>query len=75
MVSMGEAVKDISPVLLIIAGAGALKEVLTESGTAARADPSDAGLHLLYSGCLDASQHLYVSVWDHRQLPDSPLQV
>ena len=36
MISMGEAVKDISLILLIIAGAGALKQVLTESGTAAQ---------------------------------------
>jgi Gnt-I system high-affinity gluconate transporter len=34
MISMGEAVKDISMILLIIAGAGALKQVLTDSGTA-----------------------------------------
>ncbi len=46
MVSMGEAVKDISPVLLIIAGAGALKEVLTESGTAAQLTHLMQGLHL-----------------------------
>jgi len=46
MISMGEAVKDISPILLIIAGAGALKQVLTESGTAAQLTHLMRGLHL-----------------------------
>jgi Gnt-I system high-affinity gluconate transporter len=46
MISMGEAVKDISPILLIIAGAGALKEVLTESGTATQLTQLMRGLHL-----------------------------
>ena len=46
MISMGEAVKDISPILLIIAGAGALKEVLTESGTATQLTQLMQGLHL-----------------------------
>ncbi|HEV3221950.1 MAG TPA: gluconate:H+ symporter [Puia sp.] len=46
MISMGEAVKEISPVLLIIAGAGALKQVLTESGTAAQLTHVMQGLHL-----------------------------
>ncbi len=46
MISMGEAVKDISPILLIIAGAGALKQVLTESGTAAQLTQLMQGLHL-----------------------------
>jgi Gnt-I system high-affinity gluconate transporter len=46
MISMGEAVKDISLILLIIAGAGALKEVLTESGTAAKLAQLMQGLHL-----------------------------
>jgi len=53
MVSMGEAVKDISPVLLIIAGAGALKEVLTESGTAAQLTHLMQGMHL----------HLLLAAW------------
>jgi H+/gluconate symporter-like permease len=34
MISMTEAVKDISLILLIIGGAGALKQVLIDSGTA-----------------------------------------
>jgi Gnt-I system high-affinity gluconate transporter len=46
MISMGEAVKDISPILLIIAGAGALKQVLTESGTAAQLTQLMRGLNL-----------------------------
>jgi Gnt-I system high-affinity gluconate transporter len=46
MISMGEAVKDISPILLIIAGAGALKQVLTESGTAAQLTHLMRGLNL-----------------------------
>jgi Gnt-I system high-affinity gluconate transporter len=46
MISISEAVKDISPILLIIAGAGALKEVLTESGTAAQLTQLMRGLHL-----------------------------
>jgi Gnt-I system high-affinity gluconate transporter len=46
MIAMGEAVKDISPILLIIAGAGALKQVLTESGTAAQLTELMRGLHL-----------------------------
>jgi Gnt-I system high-affinity gluconate transporter len=46
MISIGEAVKDISPILLIIAGAGALKQVLTESGTAAQLTQLMRGLHL-----------------------------
>ncbi len=46
MISMGEAVKDISLILLIIAGAGALKQVLTESGTAAQLTHVMQGLHL-----------------------------
>jgi Gnt-I system high-affinity gluconate transporter len=33
MISLGEAVKDIAMILLIIAGAGALKQILTDSGT------------------------------------------
>lgn len=32
MTPMGDAVKDISPILLIIAGAGALKQILMDSG-------------------------------------------
>ncbi len=43
MISMTEAVKDISLILLIIAGAGALKQVLTDSGTADQLTLSDAG--------------------------------
>jgi Gnt-I system high-affinity gluconate transporter len=46
MNSMGEAAKDISLILLIIAGAGALKQVLTESGTAAQLTQLMQGLHL-----------------------------
>src|SRR5450755_1215448 len=46
MVSMGEAVKDISMILLIIAGAGALKQVLTDSGTALQLTQLMKGLHL-----------------------------
>jgi Gnt-I system high-affinity gluconate transporter len=46
MISMGEAVKDISPILLIIAGAGALKQILTESGTAAHLTQLMRGLNL-----------------------------
>jgi Gnt-I system high-affinity gluconate transporter len=46
MISMGEGVKDISMILLIIAGAGALKQVLTDSGTAARLTQLMQGMHL-----------------------------
>jgi Gnt-I system high-affinity gluconate transporter len=46
MISMGEAVKDISLILLIIAGAGALKQVLTESGTAVQLTHFMQGMHL-----------------------------
>jgi Gnt-I system high-affinity gluconate transporter len=46
MISMGQAVKDISLILLIIAGAGALKEVLTESGTATQLTHLMQGMHL-----------------------------
>jgi Gnt-I system high-affinity gluconate transporter len=46
MISIGEAAKDISLILLIIAGAGALKQVLTESGTAAQLTQLMKGLHL-----------------------------
>jgi len=46
MVSMGEAVKDISMILLIIAGAGALKQVLTDSGTALQLTLLMRGLHM-----------------------------
>ena len=46
MNSMGEAAKDISLILLIIAGAGALKQVLTESGTAAHLTQVMRGLNL-----------------------------
>ena len=46
MISMGEAIKDISLILLIIAGAGALKQVLTESGTAAQLTQLMRGMHL-----------------------------
>jgi Gnt-I system high-affinity gluconate transporter len=46
MISMGEAVKDISLILLIIAGAGALKQVLTDSGTAAQLTQLMRGMHL-----------------------------
>src|SRR5450432_1000367 len=46
IVSMGEAVKDISMILLIIAGAGALKQVLTDSGTALQLTLLMRGLHM-----------------------------
>ncbi|HSZ34604.1 MAG TPA: gluconate:H+ symporter [Puia sp.] len=46
MIAMGEAVKDISLILLIIAGAGALKQVLTESGTAVQLTHFMQGMHL-----------------------------
>ena len=46
MNSMTDAAKDISLILLIIAGAGALKQVLTESGTAAQLTQLMKGLHL-----------------------------
>ena len=46
MISMADAVKDISLILLIIAGAGALKQVLTESGTAAQLTNVMQGQHL-----------------------------
>ncbi len=46
MITMGEAIKDISLILLIIAGAGALKQVLTESGTAAQLTTLMRGMHL-----------------------------
>jgi Gnt-I system high-affinity gluconate transporter len=46
MISMGNAVKDISMILLIIAGAGALKQVLTDSGTASQLTQLMKGLHL-----------------------------
>jgi Gnt-I system high-affinity gluconate transporter len=46
MIAMGEAVKDISLILLIIAGAGALKEILTESGTADQLTALMRGLHM-----------------------------
>ncbi|HEY2650192.1 MAG TPA: gluconate:H+ symporter [Puia sp.] len=46
MISMGEAAKDISLILLIIAGAGALKQVLTDSGTAAQLTQVMKGLNL-----------------------------
>ncbi|WP_126246744.1 gluconate:H+ symporter [Chitinophaga rhizosphaerae] len=36
MRTCGEAVKDIAPVLLVIAGSGALKQVLTETGVSER---------------------------------------
>ena len=46
MISMGNAVKDISMILLIIAGAGALKQVLTDSGTASQLTQLMKGLNL-----------------------------
>jgi Gnt-I system high-affinity gluconate transporter len=46
MLAMAEAAKDISLILLIIAGAGALKQVLTESGTAGQLTQLMKGLHL-----------------------------
>lgn len=46
MIAMAEAVKDISLILLIIAGAGALKQVLTESGTAVQLTHFMQGMHL-----------------------------
>ena len=46
MISIGEAAKDISLILLIIAGAGALKQVLIESGTATQLSQLMHGLHM-----------------------------
>lgn len=46
MISMGNAVKDISMILLIIAGAGALKQVLIDSGTASQLTQLMKGLNL-----------------------------
>ena len=46
MLSIGEAAKDISLILLIIAGAGALKQVLIESGTATQLSQLMRGLHM-----------------------------
>lgn len=46
MATMAEAIKDISLILLIIAGAGALKQVLTESGTATQLTQLMRGMHL-----------------------------
>ncbi len=46
MISMADAVKDISLILLIIAGAGALKQVLTDSGTAGQLTHWMQGLNL-----------------------------
>ena len=46
MVSMADAVKDISLILLIIAGAGALKQVLTDSGTAGQLTQWMQGMNL-----------------------------
>ena len=46
MISMTEAVKDISLILLIIGGAGALKQVLTDSGTADQLTLLMRGMHL-----------------------------
>jgi len=46
MITMTEAVKDISMILLIIAGAGALKQVLTDSGTADQLTLLMRGMHL-----------------------------
>ena len=57
MISMGEAAKDISLILLIIAGAGALKQVLIESGTALQLTQLMLGLHmnLLFSAWIIAA--------------------
>jgi len=46
MAAMGDAAKDISLILLIIAGAGALKQVLTDSGTAGQLTHLMQGMHL-----------------------------
>ncbi|HVY75220.1 MAG TPA: gluconate:H+ symporter [Puia sp.] len=45
MVSLGEAAKDISVILLIIAGAGALNQVLTDSGTGRQIAAAAQGFH------------------------------
>jgi Gnt-I system high-affinity gluconate transporter len=46
MITMTEAVKDISLILLIIGGAGALKQVLIDSGTADQLTLLMRGMHL-----------------------------
>jgi Gnt-I system high-affinity gluconate transporter len=46
MNTLSEAVKDISMILFIIAGAGALKQILTESGVSQYIGSSLEGLHM-----------------------------
>ena len=46
MACMADAARDVSPILLVIAGSGALKEILTESGTAAAVAGEIRSLHL-----------------------------
>jgi Gnt-I system high-affinity gluconate transporter len=46
MDTLAEAVKDISMILFIIAGAGALKQILTESGVSQYLGASLQGLHM-----------------------------
>jgi len=46
MDTLSEAVKDISMILFIIAGAGALKQILTESGVSQYIGSSLEGLHM-----------------------------
>jgi Gnt-I system high-affinity gluconate transporter len=45
MVSLGEAVKDIAMILLIVAGAGALKQILMDSGTGDQIAATMTGFH------------------------------
>jgi Gnt-I system high-affinity gluconate transporter len=57
MTDYGEAVKDVSVILLIIAGAGALKQVLTDSGVSATIGKQlqNLSLHPLILGWLIAA--------------------
>jgi gluconate transporter len=56
MASSGEALRDVAPILLVIAGAGALKQVLVDTGVSAELGRSLAGLpiHPLVLGWLIA---------------------
>ena len=53
MISLGEAVKDIAMILLIIAGAGALKQILTDSGTE----------HQIAAAMTGFSKHPILAAW------------
>ncbi|MES2898502.1 MAG: gluconate:H+ symporter [Pseudomonadota bacterium] len=56
MATSGEALRDVAPILLVIAGAGALKQVLVETGVSAEMGKSLSGLpvHPLVLGWLIA---------------------